>query len=110
MKKLFISQPAIGKTENEITQIRKKAIESAKRNLGEEVEVIEINIPYIPEDATPLWFLGKSIEFLSQADIVYFAYGWEKSKRCRIENQCAIAYGINVIEVYKNESARTKAE
>lgn len=41
MKKLFISQPMRGKTDEEILAERKKAIESAERNLGEPVEVID---------------------------------------------------------------------
>lgn len=41
MKKLFISQPMNGKTEEEILAVRKKAIESAKVMLNEDVEVIE---------------------------------------------------------------------
>lgn len=53
-----------------------------------------------PADARPLWFLGKSLELLSTADIVYFAKGWEDARGCRIENQCAIEYGIEVIEDY----------
>lgn len=40
-KKLFISQPMNGKTEDEILAVRKKAIESAKAMLGEDVKVIE---------------------------------------------------------------------
>ena len=42
MKKLFISQPMNGKTEEEILAVRKKAIESAEVVLNEDVEVIKI--------------------------------------------------------------------
>ena len=35
MKKLFISQPMRGKTDEEILAVREKAIESAERNFGE---------------------------------------------------------------------------
>lgn len=100
MKKLFISQPMRGKTDEEILAERKKAIESAERNLGEPVEVIDSFFQNAPEDARPLWFLGKSLELLSTADIAYFAKGWEDARGCRIENQCAIEYGIEVIEDY----------
>lgn len=100
MKKLFISQPMRGKTDEEILAERKKAIESAERNLGEPVEVIDSFFQNAPADARPLWFLGKSLELLSTADIVYFAKGWEDARSCRIENQCAIEYGIEVIEDY----------
>ena len=79
---------------------RKKAIESAERNLGEPVEVIDSFFQNAPVDARPLWFLGKSLELLSTADIAYFAKGWEDARGCRIENQCAIEYGIEVIEDY----------
>ena len=100
MKKLFISQPMRGKTDEEVLAERKKAIESAERNLGEPVEVIDSFFQNAPADARPLWFLGKSLELLSTADIAYFAKGWEDARGCRIENQCAIEYGIEVIEDY----------
>lgn len=100
MKKLFISQPMRGKTDEEILAERKKAIESAERNLGEPVEVIDSFFQNAPVDARPLWFLGKSLELLSTADIACFAKGWEDARGCRIENQCAIEYGIEVIEDY----------
>ena len=100
MKKLFISQPMRGKTDEEILVERKKAIESAERSLGEPVEVIDSFFQNAPADARPLWFLGKSLELLSTADIAYFAKGWEDARGCRIENQCAIEYGIEVIEDY----------
>lgn len=89
-----------GKTDEEILAERKKAIESAERNLGEPVEVIDSFFQNAPVDARPLWFLGKSLELLSTADIAYFAKGWEDASGCRIENQCAIEYGIEVIEDY----------
>lgn len=100
MKKLFISQPMRGKTDEEILAAREKAIKSAERNLGEPVEVIDSFFQNAPVDARPLWFLGKSLELLSTADIAYFAKGWEDARGCRIENQCAIEYGIEVIEDY----------
>ena len=100
MKKLFISQPMRGKTDEEILAERKKAIESAERNLGEPVEVIDSFFQNAPADARPLWFLGKSLELLSTADIAYFAKGWEDARGCRIEYQCAVEYGIEVIEDY----------
>ncbi len=101
MKKLFISQPMNGKTDAEILEVRNKAIKSAERELGEKVEVIDSFFRNAPHDAKPLWFLGKSLELLSEADVAYFAKGWEEARGCRIENQCAIDYGIEtVIEDY----------
>lgn len=100
MKKLFISQPMHGKTDEEILAVRKKAIASAERCLGEEVEVIDSFFRSAPVDAKPLWFLGKSLELLSTADVAYFAEGWEGARGCRIEHVCAVEYGIDLIANY----------
>lgn len=101
MKRLFISQPMRGKTNEEILAVREKAIESAERNLGEKVEVLDSFFKDAPVDANPLWYLAKSLELLSTADVAYFAKDWEKYRGCRIENTCAIEYGIDVIEDYR---------
>lgn len=102
MKKLFISQPMKDKTDAEILAVREQAIQSAKNLLGENVEVIDSFFQNVPHDATPLWFLAKSLELLATADVVYFAKDWEKYRGCRIENTCAIEYGITVIEDYEH--------
>ena len=102
MKKLFISQPMRGKTDDEILKEREKAVASAEKHLGEKVEVIDSFFQNAPAEAKPLWFLGKSLELLSTADVAYFAPGWKEARGCRIENTCAIEYGITVIEDYTN--------
>ena len=101
MKKLFISQPMKDKTDAEILAVREQAIQSAKNLLGEDVEVIDSFFQDAPHDAKPLWFLAKSLELLATADVVYFVKDWEKYRGCRIENTCAVEYGITVIEDYK---------
>ena len=103
MKKLFISQPMKGKTDEEILEERQKAIKSAEKTVGEPVEVIDSFFQEAPVDAKPLWFLGKSLELLAGADIAYFAKGWQDARGCKIENTCAIEYGIPVIEDYTAE-------
>ena len=100
MKRLFISQPMKGKTDEEIMAVREKAIESAKNMLGEPVEVIDSFFQSAPVDAKPLWYLAKSLELLATADVVYFDSGWEDFRGCRIENTCAIEYGVDVIKDY----------
>lgn len=101
MKKLFISQPMKGKTDEEILKEREVAIEKAKNVLEEEVEVIDSFFQSAPVDAKPLWFLGKSLELLADADIAYFAKGWEDARGCVIEHECAVRYGIKSIVDYK---------
>lgn len=97
MKKLFISQPMKDKTDEEILEVREQVIKLATEFLGEEVEVIDSFFKNAPIDARPLWFLGKSLELLSTADAVYFAKGWENYRGCKIEHECAVAYGIEII-------------
>ena len=99
MKRLFISQPMRGKTDEEILATREKAIQAAKLQLEtEKVEVIDSFFQNAPVDAKPLWFLGKSIELLAGADVAFFAKGWEDARGCRIEKMCALEYGISMIE------------
>lgn len=97
MKKLFISQPMRGKSDEEILMEREKAIKAAEKLVGEPVEVIDSFFRNAPADAKPLWFLGKSMELLSNADVAYFAPGWKDSRGCIIEHDCAISYGIKSI-------------
>lgn len=105
MKKLFISQPMKGKSDEEILRERENAIKSAEKLLGEPVEIIDSFFQSAPTDARPLWFIGKSLELLSTADIAYFAKGWEKARGCKIEHTCAVEYGITVLEDYKGVQA-----
>lgn len=98
MKKLFISQPMRGKTDEEILAVREKAIKSAEEMIGEPVEVIDSFFQSAPADARPLWFLGKSLELLSTVDVAYFAEGWNEFRGCKIEHTCAVEYNIDRIE------------
>lgn len=94
MKRLFISQPMNGRSDVEIKAARERAVAEVEERLGEKVYVIESFLEGAPAQARPLWFLGKSLELLSTADVVYFAEGWDSARGCRIEQLCAREYGI----------------
>lgn len=98
MKKLFISQPMNGKSDEQILKEREEAVREVQRVCGEEVELIDSFFQSAPADARPLWFLGKSLELLSAADVAYFAPGWKDARGCKIEYLCAVEYGIDRIE------------
>ena len=98
VKKLFISQPMNGKTDEEIFAERKAAIQRATELIGEEVEVIDTFYTDFSADAKPLEYLARSIADLAKADVAYFAKGWEEKRGCKIEHLCAVEYGINRIE------------
>lgn len=97
MKKLFISQPMRGNSNEEIIAEREKAVKAAAEKLGEPVEVIDSFFKDALVTAAPLWFLGKSLELLADADIIYFCPGWDTARGCKIEHQCAVEYGIERI-------------
>ena len=95
MTKIFISQPMKNKTDQEIGQERKEIIEKAEKQFGE-IEVIDSFFKDASHDAKPLWFLGKSLELLSNADVIVLGKDWENARGCRIEHECAIQYGIKI--------------
>lgn len=97
MKKLFISQPMRGKTDKEIMQERERAADYVRKVFDEDVEVIDSFFESAPAEAKPLWFLGKSLQLLADADVVYFASGWETARGCIIEHTCALEYGITIL-------------
>ena len=102
--KVFISQPMNGRTAADIQTEREEIKGRIREEFGEDVEFIESYFKdYNPTDGSiPIKYLSKSIEALADADLVYFAEGWDKARGCRIENEIAIEYGLDVIERYKN--------
>lgn len=97
MKKLFISQPMRGKTDEEILAERADAVQAARDALGEEVEVID-SFFGTSDMSHALEYLGESLKLLAKADIAYFAPGWRDARGCKIEHACADAYGVHHIE------------
>lgn len=95
-KKVFISQPMAGKTREQIITERIQALEEVTRILGTDVEIID-TVLNLGKDALPLEYLGESIKLLARADAIYMMDGWENARGCRIEHECAEAYGIPVI-------------
>ena len=65
--------------------------------------LVETIIDTFIEENTPdnvnsgLWYLGKSLELLADADIAVFAKGWREARGCQIEFKCAKEYGISYI-------------
>lgn len=99
--KVFISQPMNGKTNEEILKARGEAELKVSDMISEECEFIDSFIDNHDKksaDCNPLWYLGKSIEKLSEADVVFFASGWEQTRGCQIEHQCAELYGYKIID------------
>ena len=103
-KKLFISQPMNGLSNEDIEKERARILEVVKITEGANIELIDSFFKDAPHDARPLWFLGKSFELLSTADIVYFGGDWKNKRGCKLEYEAAKQYllpeGVVIIEEY----------
>ena len=101
MTKVFISQPMKGKIEQEILEERANIFQLAKESFPDAEMIDSYFEDYKPSTGNiALKYLAKSLELLADADVAYFATGWQEARGCRIENECAIAYGIEVHELY----------
>lgn len=107
MKKLFISCPMRGRTDENIRQSIEKMHRIAEAMFGEPLEIIS---SYIHEDAPdsankPIWYLGRSLQLLSEADFfIGITDAWE-SRGCYIESQVAERYDISTVLVEKRHVA-----
>ena len=97
VKKLFISQPMRGKTEEEILKERKALIADAAVALRtDDVEVLDTYFQHL--DKPPLQLLARSLEKMADADAVIFAPGWRDARGCRVERLAAAEYGVPIID------------
>jgi hypothetical protein len=101
MKKLFVSVPMKGRTEEEIKYSITKMHRIAEAYEGEELELIDSYIAEAPPVGCnqSVWYLSKSIEKLAEADIfigIRDTTGWPG---CKIEVDTAKAYNIKSYRV-----------
>ena len=94
MKRLFISQPYTGRTEEEVFKIREEVEEYVKDIILEDVEVIDQYHQDAPENAGRLFYLGNSIKLMGTSDIVCFTEDWKDAPGCRAEMTVCLEYGI----------------
>ena len=98
--KVFISQPMRDKTNEQIEKEREDAISYVRNKLGaKEVEVIDSFFKNAPHEARPLWFLGKSFELLSTADVAVFIGDWANYRGCNMEYKACREYGIKAVDL-----------
>ena len=92
--KIFISQPMGGFSDTEINIKRTIVISKIKSKYGEDVEILDTNFDFPGKNA--LYYLAKSIEALSTADLAYFVDGWQNHRGCRLERECCKEYNIPI--------------
>ena len=95
--KAFISQPMKGLTDDEIVIIRDSIWRLIKEKHGEECEIIDSY--FEGTEMSPLECLSESIKLLNQADVAYFAPGWDDARGCIIEHLVCEFYGIPRVEL-----------
>lgn len=108
-KKVFISQPMSGLDEKEILSTRKKEIKEINRVIDDAIIVGEYMTnarreffesvckdPKYEKRNWDIYWLGRSIEGLAQADMLWLCDGWEYSRGCNVELECAIQYGLEI--------------
>lgn len=101
MKKLFISQPMRGYTDEEILAVRDQLKRIAEATLNEEVEVLDTFYTEATDTKRPgLCFLGKSINAMAEADVMIAPYDWYRG--CAIEARAASEYSIPIIRYDTN--------
>lgn len=102
-KSFMISQPMNGIPEKEILQVREE-VRSKMEQMG--FRFVDSFFNKESEDAenVPVYYLSKSIEKMSQCDVVVFVTGWEKARGCQIEHAIAEKYGLEIR--YYNSKAK----
>ena len=104
MEKVMISQPMAGKTDEEIKTAREAATKILEKNGYEVVNTLFDGETFTQESLkeqgvvqSPLYFLAKSLEKMSECNAVYFCAGWDEARGCKIEHNAAVEYGLDVI-------------
>lgn len=91
MKKVMISQPMNGKTNEMIRKEREEIVKGLEQEGLEVIDTVFEQAPINCDEA--IYYLSKSIEYIGKVDYVYFMKGWEKARGCKIEHQVAVEYG-----------------
>lgn len=94
--KYFISQPMSGKSNEEIQSTRDKIIVLIKER-DPDAEIIDSFFKDSPHIDNPVYWLGKSLEKLSEADTCVFVDGWNQSRGCFIEYMTCVKYNIGIV-------------
>lgn len=96
--KVFLSHPMNGLSESEIMSIRDSAYTYLQAVYGNIKIIDNLHMYEAPKNSGRLWYLGRSIQQLEEADAIYFCEGWENARGCLIERQVAEKYGLRILE------------
>lgn len=106
IKRVFISQPMSGLTNDEILETRRKAADYISNVYPDnEIVVIDSYQPQVDNTYNAISavnLLGQALSKMACAEVIYFAPGWKESKGCQVENEVARRWleptGVKLIE------------
>lgn len=108
--KIFIAQPMSGVPDEEVEEIREKVTKLMKNKYGDDIEIIDqFHVPEEEMAKEPLerpgiHLLGRSIQFLADADLVVFVGDFLHAKGCCVELAVCKEYSIPFeILIYEKE-------
>lgn len=95
-KKLFISCPMRGRSEDAIRRDMERMHKMAEIIFDQELEVIPTYIEHDPPETSnkAIWCLGESIKKMAEADYFIGVRFLENFRGCDIESRVACAYNI----------------
>lgn len=103
--KVFISMPMRDKTPQQIAEETTRVHKVLKENLASPFIVLSSYLgPDLGVTKNPLWCLGVSLKVMSDADVVFFAKGYDKYRGCLIEEECASQYSVPLIIAESDDS------
>lgn len=94
----MISQPMRGLSDEEILRVREEVRNKMEQMGFRFVDSFFNEFDKETKDVknVPIYYLSKSIEKMSQCDVVVFVDGWDKARGCQIEHDVAEKYELEV--------------
>lgn len=107
MPKLFVSLPMRERTEEDVRAEMDELGDICNNEYQTEFELIETYDHGTPPNDIlneSVWYLGKSIVGLSEADLVIFSADWRTAYGCVIEHAICSLYDIPYVEIRPEDS------
>lgn len=108
MKKLFISQPFHGRTEEEIFKERDYISRKVEELLDEKFYVIDQYHQDAPVVCPRFYYLSNDILMIEEADLIVFAPNFINAKGCMVEWALCRAYELNAFEFVEIKPSEIK--
>ena len=106
MPKLFVSLPMNGREIDDIRTDMRAICQIVSSEMGEDFELLDTVWTDEPSDdilasqeSSGVWYLGKSIGVIAEADLVVFDSDWRNARGCIIEHMVCAMYNIPYVDM-----------